>query len=46
MLPCHLGAGAVWWLRGRQGRGKASAVLLLALEPEILERENGGYFAG
>ena len=40
-LPWHLGAGAVWWLRGTQGKGRA-AVLLLAIEPEILERENGG----
>lgn len=35
----HMGTGAVWWLRARSGKGSARAVLLLALEPEILARE-------
>jgi phosphohistidine phosphatase len=34
----HMGTGAVWWLRAKPGKGKSSAVLLLALEPEILAR--------
>jgi phosphohistidine phosphatase len=34
----HMGAGAVWWLRAKAGKGRTSAVLLLALEPEILAR--------
>ena len=34
----HLGTGAVWWLRAKAGKGQTSAVLLLALEPEILSR--------
>jgi len=37
----HLGAGAVWWLRGRSRKGRSDAVLLLAIEPEILELEGG-----
>ncbi len=39
----RIGAGAVWWLRGRQHKGKERAELLLALEPEILEREGSGH---
>jgi len=35
----RIGAGAVWWLRSRQSKGRSNAVLLLAIEPEILERE-------
>jgi phosphohistidine phosphatase len=28
--------GAVWWLRSRERKGRAEAVLLLAIEPEML----------
>ena len=36
----RIGTGAVWWLKGRQHKGRADAAeILLALEPEILERE-------
>ena len=35
-----IGTGAVWWLRGRERKGRSEAELLLALEPEILAREN------
>jgi phosphohistidine phosphatase len=34
----QMGTGAVWWLRAKSARGRTSAVLLLALEPEILAR--------
>jgi phosphohistidine phosphatase len=34
----HMGTGAVWWLRAKSGKGRTSALLLLALEPEILAR--------
>jgi phosphohistidine phosphatase len=37
----RIGAGAVWWLRGVQRKGRSDAVLLLAIEPEILESEGG-----
>ncbi len=33
-----IGTGAVWWLRGRERKGRSEAELLLALEPEILAR--------
>jgi hypothetical protein len=33
-----MGTGAVWWLRGKARAGHGEAELLLALEPEILER--------
>ena len=33
-----IGTGAVWWLRGKARAGRGEAELLLALEPEILER--------
>lgn len=33
-----MGTGAVWWLRGKDRSGRSEAELLLALEPEILER--------
>jgi phosphohistidine phosphatase len=36
----HIGAGAVWWLRSRQRKGRSEAALLLAIEPEILELED------
>ncbi len=36
----HIGAGAVWWMRSKPRRGRSEAVLLLAIEPEILERES------
>jgi len=36
----HIGTGAVWWMRAKSGKGRTSAVLLLALEPEILARGN------
>lgn len=32
----RIAKGAVWWLRGRSRRDGGSAVLLLALEPEML----------
>ena len=32
----RIGAGAVWWLRSRQRKGRVDAELLLALEPEML----------
>lgn len=35
----RIGAGAVWWLRSKQRKGRSDAVLLLAIEPEILELE-------
>jgi phosphohistidine phosphatase len=36
----RIGTGAVWWLKGRQHKGRGDAAeILLALEPEILERE-------
>jgi phosphohistidine phosphatase len=35
----RIGAGAVWWLRSVQRKGRSNAVLLLAIEPEILELE-------
>lgn len=38
----RIGAGAVWWLRSKQRKGRSDAVLLLAIEPEILELEAGG----
>ena len=38
--PTSMGTGAVWWLRSRERKGRAEAELLLALEPEILAREN------
>ena len=28
--------GAVWWLRSRERKGRVEAVLLLAIEPEML----------
>jgi phosphohistidine phosphatase len=37
----RIGAGAVWWLRSRQRKGRSDATLLLAIEPEILELEAG-----
>ena len=37
-LPWRIGKGALWWLRSKRGKNRG-AVLLLALEPEILERE-------
>ena len=35
----RIGAGAVWWLRRVPRKGRSDAVLLLAMEPEILELE-------
>lgn len=35
-----MGTGAVWWLRGKARGGRSEAELLLAIEPEILERGN------
>ncbi len=35
----RIGAGAVWWLRSKQRKGRSDGVLLLAIEPEILELE-------
>ena len=34
----RVGKGSVWWLRSRERRGRVEAVLLLAIEPELLER--------
>lgn len=36
--PAAMGTGSVWWLRGRERKGRNEAVLLLAIEPEILAR--------
>lgn len=36
--PADMGTGSVWWLRGRERKGRIEAVLLLAIEPEILAR--------
>ena len=36
--PAAMGTAAVWWLRSRDRRGRSEADLLLALEPEILEK--------
>ncbi|MGH8130231.1 MAG: SixA phosphatase family protein [Steroidobacteraceae bacterium] len=38
----RIGKGAVWWLRSRQRKTRTDAVLLLAIEPEMLERERAG----
>ena len=38
--PAAMGTGAVWWLRSRAPHGRSEADLLLAIEPEILAREN------
>jgi phosphohistidine phosphatase len=35
----RIGKGAVWWLRSRKRKGRGEAILLLAIEPEILELE-------
>jgi phosphohistidine phosphatase len=35
----RIGKGAIWWLRSRPRKGKSEAKLLLAIEPEMLERE-------
>jgi phosphohistidine phosphatase len=34
-----MGVGAIWWLRSKERKGRTEAMLLLAIEPEILERE-------
>lgn len=34
----RVGKGSVWWLRSRERRGRVEAVLMLAIEPELLER--------
>jgi phosphohistidine phosphatase len=39
----RIGTGAVWWLRGKRRKVRDKAELLLALEPEILEREGSGH---
>ena len=36
--PAAIGMGSVWWLRGRERKGRSEATLLLAIEPEILAR--------
>jgi phosphohistidine phosphatase len=36
--PVAMGTGSVWWLRGTERRGRYETTLLLAIEPEILER--------
>jgi len=38
--PAAMGTGSVVWLRGRERKGRSEATLLLAIEPEILAREN------
>jgi phosphohistidine phosphatase len=35
----RIGTAAVWWLRSRQRKDRSDALLLLAIEPEILEME-------
>ncbi len=35
----RIGKGAIWWLRSKKRKNRGEAILLLALEPEILERE-------
>ena len=35
-----IGTGAVWWLRGRERKGRSEAELLPHPQPEILAREN------
>ena len=35
----RIGKGAVWWFRSRKRKGRGEAILLLAIEPEILELE-------
>lgn len=37
--PAAMGTGSLWWLRGRESRGRHEVTLLLAIEPEILVRE-------
>jgi phosphohistidine phosphatase len=39
----RMGPGALCWLRNRQRQGRGEALLLVALEPEILERERAGH---
>jgi phosphohistidine phosphatase len=34
----RIGKGAVWWLHGRQRRHGTEAVLILAIEPEMLDQ--------
>jgi phosphohistidine phosphatase len=34
----RVGKGSVWWLKSRERRGRIEAVLLLAMDPELLER--------
>jgi phosphohistidine phosphatase len=36
--PASMGTGSVWWLRGRERKGRSEAALMLAIEPEILAR--------
>ncbi len=38
----RIGAGAIWWLRSRQRKTRSEAVLLLAMEPEMLDRDRAG----
>jgi len=39
----RIGAGAIWWLRSRKRKTRSEAILLLAMEPEMLERERVGH---
>jgi phosphohistidine phosphatase len=39
MESWQLGTGAVYWLRSKARKGRSQADLLVAIEPEILERE-------
>jgi phosphohistidine phosphatase len=39
----RIGKGAVWWLRSRARKGGSEAKLLLAIEPEMLERGRADY---
>lgn len=34
----RMGKGSVWWFRSRRRRSRVEAVLMLAIEPEMLER--------
>lgn len=41
-MSWRIGKGSVWWLRSRQRSNRVEAVLMLAIEPEMLERGRGG----
>jgi phosphohistidine phosphatase len=41
----RIGKGAIWWLRSKKRKSRGEAILLLAIEPEILElaRDRDGH---